>query len=125
MAELGELRDNYQAVLDRNVEVVAVSVDPPETSERLRQRIGIDIRFLSDPEGTLLDAVNIRHRGGAPPAAMTGAAPGANPDIALPTTFLLDGDAVIRWIYRPDTYRVRATIPELLDAIDAVQSERG
>jgi peroxiredoxin len=121
VAELGELRDNYQAILDRGVEVVAVSVDSPETSARLRERLGLDSRFLSDPEGSLMDAVSLRHEGGAPPPAITGK-PAGNPDIFLPATFLVDGDGVIRWAYRPDTYRVRATIPEVLAAIDAAQA---
>jgi hypothetical protein len=34
------------------------------------------------------------------------------------TNFLLDEQGVIRWIYRPDTYRMRASIDELIAAID-------
>ena len=123
MAELGELRKNYQAILERGVEVVAVSVDPPETSQRLRERLDFDIRFLSDPDGILMDALNIRDRGGAPPPAMTGQPEDASRDIFLPTTFLVGPEGVIRWVYRPDTYRVRATIPEVLAAIDAAQAD--
>jgi hypothetical protein len=33
--------------------------------------------------------------------------------------FLLDEQGMIRWIYRPDTYRMRASIDELIAAIDA------
>jgi hypothetical protein len=29
---------------------------------------------------------------------------------------------VIRWIYRPDTYRMRASLDEILGAIDAPQA---
>jgi len=95
-----------------------VSVDPPEASERLRRRLGLEIRFLSDPDGTLLDPLRIRHRGGRP-GFLPPADGKAGPDIFLPTTFLVDADGVIRWIYRPDTYRVRASPSEVLDAIDA------
>ena len=34
------------------------------------------------------------------------------------TTFLLDEGGVIRWIYRPDTYRMRASVDEILSIID-------
>ena len=122
MTELGELRKSYGAIRERGVELVAVSVDPPEVSERLRQRLGFDIRFLSDPGGLLLDSLGLRHEGGRPPAFIAPAAPGApppGPDIFLPATFLVDGDGVVRWVYRPDTYRMRATPDEVVAAIDA------
>ena len=35
------------------------------------------------------------------------------------TTSLLDDEGVTRWIYRPDTYRVRASVEEILTVIDA------
>jgi peroxiredoxin len=121
VTELGELRKRYGEIAGRGVELVAVSVDPPEVSERLRRRLGLEIRFLSDPDGTLMEPLHIRHRGGrpGPPADVA-----AGADIFLPTTFLLDGDGVIRWIYRPDTYRVRASPSELVAAIDAARAAR-
>ena len=45
---------------------------------------------------------------------------GGSRDLFLSTTFLLDEEAVIRWVYRPDTYRVRAPAREVLQAIDAL-----
>ena len=123
MTELGELRKSYGAIAERGVELVAVSVDPPEVSERLRRRLGLEIRFLSDPDGSLMDPLQIRHRGGRP-GFLAPAAGAAGADIFLPTSFLLDGDGVIRWIHRPDTYRVRASSREVLAAIDAARSAR-
>jgi peroxiredoxin len=119
VTELGQLRAHWQEFLDRGVEVVAVSVDPPDVSERLRQRLGLDIRFLADERGTLMDALHVRDRNAAPPAFMAGR-PLASRDVFLPTTFLVDRDGVIRWIYRPDTYRVRAPAEALLRAVDDV-----
>jgi peroxiredoxin len=123
VAELGELRKSYGQILERGVELVAISVDPPAVSERLRQRLDFDIRFLCDTGGLLMDAVSLRHRGGRP-AAVAPPAPGApplGPDIFLPATFLLDGVGVIRWVYRPDTYRMRASPAEVIAAIDALE----
>ena len=119
MTELGELRRHWQEILDRQVDVVAVSVDPPEISEKLRQKLGLAIRFLSDPRGTLMDALHVRHRDGMPPSFVTGR-PTDGRDLFLSTTFLLDEEGVIRWVHRPDTYRVRAPARDVLRAIDAL-----
>ena len=119
MTELGELRKHYRDILDRRVEVVAVSVDPPDVSERLRRKIDLPIRFLSDERGTLMDALHVRHRNGMPPSFITHRATDGR-DPFLSTTFLLDEEGVIRWVYRPDTYRVRAPAREVLRAIDAL-----
>jgi len=49
-----------------------VSVDPPEISERLRKRLDLPIRILSDFDGSLMDPLGIRHDGGMPPAWVAG-----------------------------------------------------
>jgi len=108
--------------MDRGVDVIAVSVDPPEISERLRRRLDLPIRILSDVNGTLMDPLHIRHDGGMPPDLIAGEVGKINPsrDLFLATNYLLDERGVIRWIYRPDTYRMRASVDELLAAIDAL-----
>jgi peroxiredoxin len=117
---MGQLREHWQEILDRRVDVVAVSVDPPEISEKLRRKIGVGIRFISDERGTLMDDLHVRHRNAMPPRLISGRPSDGNRDLFLSTTFLLDEAGVIRWVYRPDTYRVRAPARELLRAIDAL-----
>ena len=99
-----------------------MSVDPPEISERLRRRLDLPMRILSDVNGTLMDPLDIRHDGGMPPDLIAGAVGKINPsrDLFLATNYLLDEHGVIRWIYRPDTYRMRASVDELLAAIDSL-----
>jgi peroxiredoxin len=94
------------------VVVAALSVDPPAVSEKLRTRLGLEIPFVCDPEGTLFDVLDIREAGGQIPRQTT--------DIFKPTTFLLDPDGVVRWVVRPESYRVRAGIDEVVAAIDRV-----
>jgi len=119
VTELGELRRHYQDILERGVEVAAVSVDPPQVSEKLRQKLRVGIRFL---RGVLMDALDVRDRDGLPPDFITGGLGKGREsrDIFLATTFLVDEGGVIRWVYRPDTYRVRAAATEVLRAIDAL-----
>ena len=121
MTELGELRKRYRDILDRRAEVVAVSIDPPDVSEKLRRKLDLAIRFLSDEHGTLMDGLHVRHRNAMPPRLISGRPSDGNRDLFLSTTFLLDEAGVIRWVYRPDTYRVRAPVRELLRAIDALR----
>ena len=106
--------------------MIAISVDPPRLSEALRRRLDLPMRILSDVEGTLIDPLHIRHDGGMPPDVIAGEVAKINPsrDLFLATNFLLDDEGVIRWIYRPDTYRMRASIDELLRAIDALESDQ-
>jgi peroxiredoxin len=91
-------------------------------SEALRRKLELPIRILSDVDGTLMEPLNIRHDGGMPPALIAGEVAKVNPskDIFLATTFLLDERGVIRWVYRPDTYRMRASVDEIVAAIDAL-----
>ena len=99
-----------------------MSVDPPEVSEKLRQKLGVGIRFLSDERGVLMDALDVRDREALPPDFVTGGLgkDRENRDIFLATSFLVDEDGVIRWVSRPDTYRIRARASEVLEAIDAL-----
>jgi peroxiredoxin len=84
-----------------------VSVDPPEASRRLKERLKSRFTFLSDPEGALLDAIGIRHRGGRNDGG----------DIAYPTAMLVDGGGVVRWIFQSDTYVERARAEQIFAAI--------
>jgi peroxiredoxin len=96
------------------VELFAVSVDPPATSRRLRDRLGSRFTFLADPEGALLDELGIRHRRGRNDGV----------DIAYPTAMLVDAGGVVRWVFQSGTYRERARAEEIFDAIEALREAR-
>lgn len=107
--ELGALNDYYAPMRTAGVDLFAVSVDPPEASEALRERLGVPFTFLSDRDGTLLDALGIRHAGGH-----------AGADIAYPAQVLVDRSGVVRWTFRADSYRQRAHPDEVMAAIAAL-----
>lgn len=88
-----------------------MSVDPPATARRLKGRLQVSFTFLSDPEGVLLDAVGIRHRGGY---VIDGS------DIAYPTSMLVDERGVVRWLYQADNYRERVKPEAIFAAMDAL-----
>jgi len=120
VTELGELRKHWDEILARGAVVAAISVDPPAISEKLRQRLDLDIAFVSDESETLHDVLNVRDVGGRPPDLIAGevAAVRDSRDIFMATTYLLDERGTIRWIYRPESYRVRAPAVELLRQLD-------
>ena len=97
------------------MDLYAVSVDPPEVSRRLRDRLEVQFTFLADTESALLDALGIRHHGGS----------GDGNDIALPTAVLVDGDGIIRWIYQSDTLSERARPEQIFAAIAAMNGNSG
>jgi peroxiredoxin len=96
------------------VELYAVSVDPPATSRRLRDRLKSRFTFLSDPDGVLLDELGIRHRAGRNDGG----------DIAYPTAMLVDADGVVRWIFQSGTYRERARSEQIFAAIEDLPKTR-
>jgi peroxiredoxin len=92
------------------VSLYAVSVDPPEVSKRLKQKLGASFTFLSDADGVLLDALNIRHEN----------ANAEGGDIAYPTAVLVDGQGIVRWTFQSDTYRQRARPEEIFAALETL-----
>lgn len=91
-----------------------MSVDAPEASRRLKERLNSRFTFLADREGRLLDELGIRHEGGR----------NDGKDIAYPTAMLVDASGVVRWIFQSGSYRERARAEDIFAAIDALP-ERG
>jgi len=87
--------------------LLAVSVDPPAASRRLKDRLESRFTFLADPDGVLLDGLGIRHRGGRNDGV----------DIAYPTAVLVDAEGLVRWIFQSNSARDRARADEIFGAI--------
>jgi peroxiredoxin len=92
----------------RGVEVVGVSVDSPDESQKLCQSRGYTFPFLSDPKAETIRQYGVLHpKGGAD-----------GKDIARPAEFLVDATGTIRWVNLTDDIRVRARPESVLRAID-------
>ena len=83
------------------IRLAAISVDPPDVSQDLRNSRGYTFTVLSDPS---LDAIR-RYDLAAP-----------DDDIARPAEFLLDATGIVRWRNLTESYYVRARPDEILDA---------
>ena len=87
-----------------------MSVDPPEVSKGLKQRLNSNFTFLCDTEKLLLDELNLLHRGSS-----------GQGDIAFPTAILVDAKGIVRWTYETETYRQRARPEEVFRAIQQLR----
>jgi peroxiredoxin len=81
---LADYRDHYDKIRASGANVVAVSVDPPEASEAVRQDLRLPFMILCDMERRVVrewDILNSRERGG----------------IAKPALFIINPDRTVRY----------------------------
>ena len=88
-------------------EVIAVSVDTIEESERLASGLGLEFPLLSDVERKAITAWGVVHDGGKPGGGA----------IARPAIFLVEPDGTISWRSVTENYRVRVWPENVLEAL--------
>lgn len=89
-------------------EVVAVSVDPPETSAELAKSLGLTFPLVSDVELRAIDAFGVRH---------DMSAGGETQSMARPAVFVIDPEGRIVWRHLTDDWRVRVRPEQVLEAL--------
>ena len=92
----------------RGINVVAISVDPPDVNKRQSQKLGYTFPLLSDPNAKVIRRYDVLHPGAGPRGA----------DIARPAEFLLDSDGIVRWVNLTDNIAVRARPEQMLEAFN-------
>jgi peroxiredoxin len=90
---------------------VAISVDPPDVSEHLRQKRGYTFTFLSDPNTEVIRRYDLLHKAGGPEGH----------DISRPAEFLVDRSGTVRWENFTEDIRVRPRAEQMLAAARAIQ----
>ena len=94
--------------------MAAISVDAPEESRRLCQKLGLTYTILSDEKAEVIRRYDLLHRGGGPKGT----------DIARPAEFLLDPSGTVRWVNLTDSAAVRARPEQVLKVFDELKSGR-
>lgn len=89
---------------------MAISVDSPEVSRDLRQRLGITFTFLSDPQAEVIRRYDLVHAGAGEDGR----------DIARPAEFLIDSTGTVRWVNLTENYWVRARPEQFIEAAKAL-----
>ena len=99
-----------EALRARRGRLLAISVDPPDTSRSLVRELGLSFPVLADTERRVVRQYGLLHPAGAP----------GGTDIAIPAHFLVDREGKIRWRHvahriedRPDPARVLEEIAAL------------
>jgi peroxiredoxin len=90
---------------------VAISVDSPEDSRKLREEAGYTYPFLSDRNAEVIRSYDLVHAG----AGINGQ------DIARPAEFLLDSSGTVRWVNLTENYWVRARPSDILAAAKTIE----
>lgn len=91
--------------------VVAISVDPAETTRNFTNKKGYSFTFLSDPKAEVIRRYDLLHAKAGPDEQ----------DVARPAEFLLDSTGTVRWVNLTESYWVRATPEQMLQAANAVR----
>ncbi len=107
MKELGELEKHQQEFAQRGVRVVVVSNDDQKTAQATQADFP-HLVVVSDAAQNVARAMQVIHPGMGP----------GHTDTNAPTTFLVDGDGTVRWVYRPERFIVRLSPADLVAAID-------
>jgi len=102
--QLGELQSQFERFETRNATILAISVDPPDDSLAMIQRLGLKFDLASDPNQRVVQMFRVQ-----------------NPDtreLALHAVYIIDSAGEV--FYRKVGKR-RPVSAELIDAIDAHQ----
>jgi peroxiredoxin len=96
----------------RKIRVIAISVDTPAESEKLRESQGYTFPILSDAKDEIIRRWDLVH----PHGGVDGA------DVARPAEFLVDASGRVRWVNLTEDFRVRARPQQVLQAFDGMNS---
>ncbi len=97
---------DYQKLKSTGAEVLAISVDPPEKSRNLADKLKVPFPLLSDPRHKVIDTYGILDPGG---------------EISRAAVFIVDLKGVVRWSHISDDYKVRPLDETLLAELARIQ----
>ena len=89
---------------------MAISVDPPDVSQKLASEEGLTFTLLSDPKLDAASRFDLVHKGAGPNGQ----------DIMRSAEFLLDSSSTVRWRMVTENYWVRARPEQILEAAKAL-----
>ena len=95
---------------DLGAQILAVSVDSQERSQKLADGLRLSYRFLSDRGLEVIRRYGLEH-------ARAGR---GSQDVARPTTIIVDKLGVIRWMSLRDYYSIRPDPEEIVAAVKAL-----
>ena len=86
--------------------MVAISVDKPEKSRELADKLKLPFPVLSDVDHKVIDAYDLYNAEGK---------------ISKPATFVLDSKGIVRWSFFEEDYKIRPLNDVILDELNKVK----
>jgi peroxiredoxin len=108
MIELGELEAHQAEFAGRHTRLVVASVEDRAAAAKTQEQFP-HLVVVADPDKALVGAAGAIHHAASPEGQ----------DTAAPTTFLIDRNGRVQWVFRPDRVLERLSPVELLAAVDA------
>jgi peroxiredoxin len=108
MIELGQLEAHHDEFDRRQTRVIVASTENVRDAKKTQADFP-HLVILADSEHALVNVLGVMD---PRPAPVGGG------KMAAPTTFLLDGNGVVRWVFRPSRVIERLSPRELAAAID-------
>lgn len=97
---------DYDKFKAAGAEVLAISIDKPDKSQPMADKLKIPFPILSDPEHKVIDAYDLFNSAGK---------------ISKPAVFILDKKAVVRWSFFDEDYKVRPLNEVLLEELKKIK----
>jgi peroxiredoxin len=110
---MGELQGLGAALSEAErigVEIIAISPDPNERSQKVAEGLRLGYRFVSDGDLAVTRHYGLVHAGAGPNGQ----------DVPRPATVVVDRDGVVRWFSVSRNYQVRADPDDVLRAVRAL-----
>src|SRR5437660_1759675 len=107
MLELGQLEKAHQQFSERGIAVFVISNDKLDDAKATQADFP-HLVIVSDADQNMARALEVIHKGAAADGSDTNA----------PTTFLVNGQGRVTWLFRPNRFFERLSPADLLDAID-------
>ena len=97
---------DYDKLKAAGADVVAISVDKPEKSKELGDKLRIPFPILSDVDHKIIDAYGLYNEEGK---------------ISKPATLVLDSKGIVRWSFFEEDYKVRPLDDVILDELKKIK----
>jgi peroxiredoxin len=110
MAELQGLGAQLSEAERAGLEIIAISPDPSERSQRVAEGLGLGYRFLADRDLAVARRYGLVHARGGP----------GGQDVPRPATIVIDRDGIVRWLSVARNFQVRPDPDDVLRAVRAL-----
>jgi peroxiredoxin len=96
----------------RGVKIVTVSTDKPGDIKKNRHKHGVSATMLADPDLAITTTYGLRNETNISPSGISA--------LPVPTTILVDGNGIVRWIDQSRDYQQRSSPERVMAAISSL-----